>query len=38
MLASEVCEFTRPIYSSINFGLLPADWMRVGCGISVGIR
>jgi hypothetical protein len=38
MLAAEVFEVTRPMYSSINLGLLPAAAMRVGCGISVGIR
>src|ERR1700693_3780 len=37
-LADEVWELTRPMYSSMSFGLLPADWMRVGCGISVGLR
>src|SRR5260370_24705687 len=29
-------EFTRPIYSSISLGLLPAASMRVGLGINVG--
>src|SRR5580700_9741278 len=36
-LAAEVFVLTRPIYSSINLGLLPADEIRVGCGIKVGI-
>src|SRR5580700_3853101 len=36
-LAAEVCEFTRPMYSSMSLGLLPADWMRVGCEIRVGM-
>lgn len=26
------------MYSSISLGLFPADWMRIGCGISVGFR
>ena len=25
------------MYSSMSLGLLPADWMRVGCGIRVGM-
>ena len=37
-LADEVWELTRPTYSSMSLGLLPADWMRVGCGIRIGIR
>src|ERR1700689_4626436 len=36
-LAEDVFELTRPMYSSIRLGLVPADWMRVGCGIKVGI-
>jgi hypothetical protein len=28
---------TRPTYSSMSFGLLPAAVMRVGCGIRVGM-
>lgn len=35
-LVAVVAEFTRPMYSSISFGLLPADVMRVGFAISVG--
>jgi hypothetical protein len=35
-LASAVDEFTRPMYSSINFGLLPADVIRVGFEMNVG--
>jgi hypothetical protein len=30
-LISEVCELTRPINSSMSFGLLPAARVRVGC-------
>ena len=30
-------EFTRPAYSSIRFGLLPAAWMTVGWSISLGM-
>jgi hypothetical protein len=37
MLVEDVCEFTRPMYSSMSLGLLPADWMRVGCGMRVGM-
>jgi hypothetical protein len=37
MLAAEVLELTRPMYSSMSLGLLPADWIRVGCGINVGM-
>jgi hypothetical protein len=37
MLAPEVFEFTRPMYSSISLGLFPAAVMRVACGISVGM-
>jgi len=29
---------TRPMYSSMSLGLLPADWMRVECEISVGME
>jgi hypothetical protein len=29
--------FTRPMYSSINFGFVPAAWILVGCEIKVGI-
>ena len=36
-LAAEVLELTRPMYSSMSLGLLPAAVMRVGCGISVGM-
>ena len=36
-LAAEVFEFTRPMYSSMIFGLLPAAWIRVGCGMRVGM-
>jgi len=35
-LAALSREFTRPMYSSINLGLLPAAAMRVGCGMRVG--
>ena len=35
-LAPSVAEFTLPIYSSINLGLFPADWMRLGAEIRVG--
>lgn len=38
MLAASVREFTRPIYSSICFGLFPDGAMRVGACISVGNR
>src|SRR5271156_5751693 len=37
MLVDVVWELTRPMYSSMSLGLLPADWMRVGCEISVGM-
>jgi len=37
MLESAELEFTRPMYSSISFGWFPADSIRVGPGISVGI-
>src|ERR1700675_3290616 len=37
MLVVEVWELTRPMYSSISLGLLPEDWMRMGCGIRVGM-
>ena len=30
-------EFTRPAYSSMRLGLLPAGAMTVGCGIKVGM-
>jgi len=30
-------ELIRPAYSSICFGLLPADWMTVGRSISLGM-
>jgi len=36
-LTPAVWELTRPTYSSISLGLLPAAWMTVGCGISVGM-
>src|SRR6185437_12504075 len=36
-LTALVCEFTRPIYSSISFGLFPAAVTRAGESISVGI-
>src|SRR5260370_19662631 len=36
-LAAEVFVLTRPTYSSMSLGLLPADWILVGCGIRVGI-
>ena len=36
-LAAEVFVLTRPTYSSISLGLLPADWIRVGSGMSVGM-
>src|SRR5271169_2476648 len=35
-LTPVVAEFTRPMYSSMSLGLLPAACMRVGCEISVG--
>jgi hypothetical protein len=37
-LAAEVLELTRPMYSSMSLGLLPADWMRVGWEIKVGMQ
>src|SRR5262245_30168936 len=37
MLTASCPEFTRPMYSSINFGLLPAAWMRLGEEMRVGI-
>lgn len=37
MLADDVFEFTRPIYSSISLGLFPAASMRVGWDIKVGM-
>ena len=37
MLTSLDFEFTRPMYSSINFGLFPAASMRVGNEIRVGM-
>jgi len=37
MLICPCWELTRPMYSSINFGLLPAASIRVGVGINVGI-
>jgi hypothetical protein len=30
-------EFTRPAYSSIVLGVLPAAWMMVGFSISLGM-
>jgi hypothetical protein len=36
MLTAEVPELTRPTYSSINFGLLPAAVTRLGWEISMG--
>src|SRR5271154_2129100 len=36
-LVEVVWELTRPMYSSMSLGLLPADWMRVGWGIRVGM-
>ena len=36
-LAAEVFVLTRPMYSSMSLGLLPAAWMRVGWGMSVGM-
>src|SRR5271169_4057394 len=36
-LTPAVGVLTRPTYSSMIFGLFPADSMRVGCGIRVGI-
>src|SRR5258708_5407611 len=37
MLTPAVCEFTRPIYSSMSFGGLPAGSIRVGALIWVGM-
>src|SRR5690606_6240629 len=37
MLAASVCVFTRPTYSRMTFGLLPAAAICVGCAINVGI-
>jgi hypothetical protein len=37
MLAASVELFTRPAYSSISLGLLPAARMRVGFAIRVGM-
>ena len=37
MLTPVVDEFTRPMYSSMSLGLLPAASTRVGCEITVGI-
>jgi hypothetical protein len=37
MLSRDSPEFTRPMYSSMIFGLLPAAVMRVGVEMSVGI-
>src|SRR5438477_9006778 len=37
MLTCACPVFTRPAYSSIFFGLLPADWMIFGRSISVGM-
>ena len=37
MLTSECPELTRPAYSSMRFGLLPAGWMIDGACISLGI-
>ena len=37
MLSRDSPVFTRPMYSSMIFGLLPAAVMRVGVEISVGI-
>src|SRR5579863_49038 len=36
-LVVEVLELTRPMYSSISFGLLPAASIRVGWEIRVGM-
>jgi hypothetical protein len=36
-LAAEVFELTRPMYSSMSLGLLPAAWIRVGWEMSVGM-
>lgn len=37
-LTPSVREFTRPTYSSIIFGLLPAASIRVGFSINVGMK
>jgi hypothetical protein len=37
MLKSDVPEFTRPMYSSMIFGLFPAAWMIVGDSMSSGM-
>src|SRR5262249_19173778 len=37
MLAWAVCELTRPMNSSITFGLLPAALMIVGFGMCLGM-
>ena len=37
MLSARVSLFTRPTYSSISFGLLPAAVIRVGAAISRGM-
>ena len=36
-LAADVFVVTRPTYSSMSLGLLPAEGMRVACGINVGM-
>src|SRR5579862_10061123 len=36
-LTAAVCELTRPMYSSISFGLVPAAVMRVGVLMCVGM-
>jgi hypothetical protein len=37
MLSSSVPERTRPTYSSMSFGLLPADEIRTGASIKRGM-
>jgi hypothetical protein len=37
MLSAEVCEFTRPMNSSMIFGGSPAAGITVGAEISLGI-
>src|SRR6266545_7349992 len=37
MLTCSLRELTRPMYSSISLGLLPAAWIRVGDSINVGM-
>jgi hypothetical protein len=37
MLTAEVLELTRPMYSSMIFGVFPAALICVGDGINVGI-